>query len=367
MIGLSVRAQSHDYQIFIDSGLRFQLAELLDSSIEKLVIVTDEHVKKYYLDDCLHELNSSFPVNVYVIPPGEQSKSIEQYKSLQQYLLNHHMTRNSAILALGGGVVGDLAGFAAATYARGIGFIQMPTTILAHDSSIGGKVAVNLDGKKNIVGSFYPPHQVIFDLEMFHTLNEQEIRSGLAEMVKHGLIADQQLYDDLLNSIKINIDLSSNDFKDLLVQSIQVKNKIVETDEKETSIRKYLNFGHSFGHALEATRTNTRTHGECVMLGMFFALWLSKEKFNNLQNFSFQKLTNWVKEMDYPLLLDDVTTAELLNNMKFDKKNTRDDLQFVLLKRIGSPYLQNIDTYTMESYLYEFITKWNQGEFNWLK
>lgn len=167
MIELSVTAASHNYRISIDAGIRHKLAELLDPSIEKLVIVTDEHVQKYYLDDCLHALNSSFPTDVYVIPPGEQSKSLEEYKSLQQFLLRQRMTRKSAILALGGGVVGDLAGFAAATYARGIGFIQMPSTILAHDSSIGGKVAVNLDGKKNIIGSFYPPHQVIFDLDMF--------------------------------------------------------------------------------------------------------------------------------------------------------------------------------------------------------
>ncbi|MBR7553250.1 3-dehydroquinate synthase [Allobacillus sp. GCM10007491] len=367
MIELSVTAQSHTYPILIDAGLRHRIKELLDPSIEILVIVTDEHVKKYYLDDCLQELKSSFSVDVYVIPPGEQSKSMEQYKSLQQFLLNQRMTRKSAILALGGGVVGDLAGFAAATFARGIGFIQMPSTILAHDSSIGGKVAINLDGKKNIVGSFYPPHQVIFDLEMYQTLNEQEIRSGLAEMVKHGLIADQKLYDSLLSSIKVDFDLSSNDFKHLLVQSIQVKNKIVEKDEKETGIRKFLNFGHSFGHALEAAHMNSRTHGECVMLGMIFALWLSNEKFNHLKGFSFQRLMDWVKQMDYPLQLDDVTSAELLNNMKFDKKNTQDELQLVLLKQIGSPCLQNINVYTMESYLNEFITKWNQGEFNWLK
>ncbi|MBU6079512.1 3-dehydroquinate synthase [Allobacillus halotolerans] len=367
MIELSVTAASHNYRISIDAGIRHKLAELLDPSIEKLVIVTDEHVQKYYLDDCLHALNSSFPTDVYVIPPGEQSKSLEEYKSLQQFLLRQRMTRKSAILALGGGVVGDLAGFAAATYARGIGFIQMPSTILAHDSSIGGKVAVNLDGKKNIIGSFYPPHQVIFDLDMFQTLNDQEIRSGLAEMVKHGLIADRRLYDDLLTFTRMGMDLSSSDFKHLLVRSIQVKNNIVQLDEKETNIRQFLNFGHSFGHALEAVRMNERTHGECVMLGMIFALWVSNEKFNHLNDLSIQELIHWVKKMDYPLNLDNVTSEEILNLMKFDKKNTRDDFQFVLLEQVGKPYLQKIDVNTMENYLNEFMTKWNQGEFNWLK
>lgn len=186
-------------------------------------------------------------------------------------------------------------------------------------------------------------------------------------MVKHGLIADRRLYDDLLTFTRMGMDLSSSDFKHLLVRSIQVKNNIVQLDEKETNIRQFLNFGHSFGHALEAVRMNERTHGECVMLGMIFALWVSNEKFNHLNDLSIQELIHWVKKMDYPLNLDNVTSEEILNLMKFDKKNTRDDFQFVLLEQVGKPYLQKIDVNTMENYLNEFMTKWNQGEFNWLK
>lgn len=361
---IRVKAASHTYPVMIGKGLRHSLDTIIRHPYEQIIIVTDSNVKNIYLDDCIATLDKKFRILTYTIPSGEASKSFAMYEKLQKFLLNHHVSRNSAILALGGGVVGDLAGFVAATYARGIGFIQMPTTLLAHDSSIGGKVAINLSGKKNIIGSFYPPHQVIVDLEFFKTLNKQEKRSGLAEVIKHGLIDDTKLYEQLLSEVHPEIDYTSEVFEKVLVCSIQVKQDIIERDEKEDGIRAYLNFGHTFGHALEALETKTqRTHGECVMVGMFFSLWVSKQQNQMISSSLVENLLDWVNRFGYPLELPQNTTEEIFRNMTHDKKNVGNQIQMVLLKNPGEPYLQAFDPQFMIELIGSFITLWNQGEF----
>src|SRR5690625_2019523 len=182
----------------------------------KAFILTDDHVEKLYLKDVIQSLDKNMHYDYYVMKHGESSKSFKTYIDIQTNLLNHQYDRDGVIIALGGGVVGDIGGFIASTYMRGIGFIQMPTTLLAHDSSIGGKVAINLSGKKNIIGSFYPPHQVIVDLEFFKTLNKQEKRSGFAEVIKHGLIDDTKLYEQLLSEVHPEIDYTSEVFEKVL-------------------------------------------------------------------------------------------------------------------------------------------------------
>lgn len=201
---LIVKSSSNSYPIFIGENLRFQLKQYITQSYSSIMIITDEDVAHLYLQDILENFKED-KVFHSVIPSGESSKHIKLYYDLQTKAINNGLDRQSLILALGGGVVGDLAGFVAATFMRGIDYIQIPTTILAHDSSVGGKVAINHEDGKNLIGSFYPPQAVIYDVETLHSLTEREIRSGYAELIKEALIADQSFFEDLLRSHIFNV------------------------------------------------------------------------------------------------------------------------------------------------------------------
>ena len=193
--------------------------------------------------------------------------------------LDFKLDRHSLILALGGGAVGDLSGFVAATFMRGIPFIQIPTTILAHDSAVGGKVAINHPAGKNMIGAFYQPEAVVYDIDFLKSLPEHEIRSGFAEVIKHGLIQDPSFYHWLKeNILSIDMMISDENLIHFLSRGVEIKSAIVEEDEKETGIRAYLNFGHTLGHAIEAELGYGKlTHGEAVVIGMLYALQLSEK------------------------------------------------------------------------------------------
>src|SRR5699024_6365005 len=231
---LQVNASARSYEVSVGGELRFQLNNFIKKDYSKILIVTDDVIVSLYLDDVLNNFSEA---KTYIIHTGEASKTLDMYSQLQTYLLNHHFDRNGLIIFLGGGVVGDLAGFVAATYMRGIDYIQIPTTILAHDSSMGGKVAINHELGKNLIGSFYPPQMVLYDVQTLQSLKHEEIRSGYAELVKEALIADETFYRALLDTNLTKID----SFKLVahLRKGIEIKAKIVEEDEKETGIRKY--------------------------------------------------------------------------------------------------------------------------------
>ncbi|SEP67974.1 3-dehydroquinate synthase [Piscibacillus halophilus] len=355
---LTVKASHKTYSILLDKGLRHHLDVILkDQQYSQVVIITDEQVAHHYLEEVLASLyKTSLNVHYYIIKPGEQSKSFTVYEDIQRYLLSQHVDRNSAILALGGGVVGDLAGFVAATYMRGVPFIQMPTTLLAHDSSIGGKVAINLVNTKNIIGSFYPPDMVLYDTETLYTLNKQELRSGFAEMVKHGFIADAKLLEQLKQMMAFSINPIIDGFDELLLRSIRIKQEIVEKDESESGIRKHLNFGHTLGHAIEAIKPYT--HGESVMYGILFNLFLS-EQINGTENrLLTDSLIDWLRQLDYPLsLISDNDVDVLIEKMLNDKKTINQNIHFILLKEIGKPYIQSMPTPKIKQYLYDFMEK----------
>src|SRR5690625_1693080 len=267
---LTVTSQTNKYNVYIGQHLRHNLNKYLQKDYSKILVITDESVAKLYLDDIV----SNFPKNdVYTstIETGESSKNIQTYYQLQTDALTYGLDRQSLIIALGGGVVGDLAGFVAATFMRGIDYVQIPTTILAHDSSVGGKVAINHELGKNLIGSFYPPTAVIYDVDTLASLPVREIRSGVAEIVKEGLIADPELFEHL-----IAIDLEHLDMEKLseyLLKGIHVKANIVERDERESGERKYLNLGHTLAHAIEAEyKYGQITHGEAVAIGLLFAM-----------------------------------------------------------------------------------------------
>ncbi|WP_027963371.1 3-dehydroquinate synthase [Halalkalibacillus halophilus] len=353
---------ARNYDVLVGSGIRHDLQLYLkEFNYSKYLVITDTHVQQLYLEDVLQTFGDKADVESYVVPYGEQSKSIEHYEKIHKFMLSQEYDRDSCIIALGGGVVGDLAGFVASTYMRGIGFIQMPTTLLAHDSSVGGKVAINLDETKNIIGQFYPSSLVILDIETFQSLPEKEKRSGLAEVIKHSFIDSSFRLKDIQQLMNYSLDLTSSEFESLLVQSIQVKKRFVESDEFEGSHRKYLNFGHTLGHAVEASSQNSLNHGESVVIGILFALYLSDQYEEGSYLFS-KEFIHWLNQLGYQINLKTCDENDLINKMKHDKKNSDSNINFVLLKYVGNPYIWSFDHKTILTHLHEFIYIMDQFE-----
>src|SRR5690625_4228610 len=234
---IKIKASSHEYDITIGHGIRFEINELINDSYSSIMIITDEVIENLYLNDIKDTLNFD-NITTYILPSGEAEKSINNYYKIHTRAIEAGLDRNSLIIALGGGVVGDLAGFVAATFMRGIDYMQMPTTILAHDSSVGGKVAINHELGKNLIGNFYSPTAVVYDVETLHSLSAKETRSGYAELVKEALISSVNFYENVL---KRNVmDLSKEELEQDLLQGMKVKAQIVQNDEKESGERKIL-------------------------------------------------------------------------------------------------------------------------------
>lgn len=350
---LFIQTSTHDYTVYVGKGLRYKLNELLPRDYRDILIITDDVVAPLYLEDFKATLKApSVTVFEVIIPSGERSKSIEQYYRLQTKALEYNLDRNSLIVALGGGVVGDLAGFVAATFMRGIDYVQVPTTILAHDSSVGGKVAINHELGKNLIGAFYPPRAVIYDIDTLKSLPEHEVRSGYAEIVKEAFIQEEVFLSELLSKNLNNI--SEQELIAHLYKGIKVKATIVEQDETEADIRKFLNFGHTLAHAIEAKLSYGRiTHGEAVAIGMLFALKIS-ESYSDT-DLQIDKYKQWLKMNDYPLTLFDLESNSLIETMKLDKKATADSIQLVLLERLGKPIVVDFSEMKLKTYLDAFI------------
>lgn len=339
MAQLTVQSSSHDYNIVIGKNIRYQLKEYLTKDYSSIMIVTDENVANLYLNDVKENFTNDQVFQV-VIPNGEQSKDIDNFYKLQTEAIKYGLDRRSLIIALGGGVVGDLAGFVASTFLRGVDYIQIPTTILAHDSSVGGKVAINHKLGKNLIGSFYPPQAVIYDVETLTSLSRHEVRSGYAELVKEALISDHEFLNNLLQIDLTHI--SDEQLTEHLLQGIKVKAAIVEADEKESGVRLYLNLGHTLGHAIEAELGYGKlTHGEAIAIGLLFAIRVSEKKYSI--RLPYEQLYNWLKNNKYPLSLQQLNAENLINKMKSDKKVINKKIQMVLLKDIGEPIVEEIE------------------------
>ncbi|HEU5140030.1 MAG TPA: 3-dehydroquinate synthase [Bacillales bacterium] len=343
---LTVTTSSKTYPVFIGGGLRHRLSELLCELPQKftsVLVITDDVVAGNYLSDVLGALSEYQHVDHYIISHGERAKSFQTFYDCQTFALEKGFDRKSAIIALGGGVVGDLAGFVAATFMRGIGFIQVPTTLLAHDSSVGGKTAVNHPLGKNLIGSFYQPDAVIYDTDTLASLPARELRSGFAEIVKHGLIRDASFYEMLKEKVTTAEDLQSFRFESVLKRAISVKADIVAEDEKESGVRAHLNFGHTLGHALEAELGYGRiTHGEGVAIGMVFAMKVSEAYYET--KLPVEELRDWLEQLGYKLNIPPELSAEgLLERMKRDKKAEQNQLRFIVMKEVGQVETVTID------------------------
>lgn len=354
MDSVAIPTTGGSYQVYIGEGIRHKAASLVPKSYDQVLIITDEHVGPLYLNDVKEAFEPECELYDYSIPAGEQSKSLSVYDACISYAIENSLDRNSLVVALGGGVVGDLAGFVASTYMRGVDYIQIPTTILAHDSSVGGKVAINHPLGKNMVGSFYQPSAVIYDTETLSTLTLQEWRSGMSEVIKHAFLKDLSFLNECLQLPSFK-QVSSTTLKNLLRRGITVKSNIVAEDFRERGIRSYLNFGHTLGHAIEAELGYGEiTHGEAVAIGMDFALFVSEYYYKD-NALPIKEYRSWLTNHNYVFhSLAKLSDQELLERMKRDKKTDKKHIRLVLLKSIGNPELVSFEDDKIKFFLQEY-------------
>ncbi|PTM58683.1 3-dehydroquinate synthase [Desmospora activa] len=338
---LWVETTTHRYPIQIGSGLLQRLPSLLEevgwTPERRLFVVTDTQVAPLYLKEAVTTLQQAgYTVGSVVFPAGESSKTLQTLEQMTGEALRQGLDRKSGILALGGGVVGDAAGFLAATFMRGIPFVQLPTTLLAHDSSVGGKVGVNHPLGKNMIGAFHQPDLVVFDVDTLKTLPSREIASGFAEVIKEALIWDETFVRWLEENRAGLMALDAARLVEAIAGGCRMKAEVVSQDEKESGLRAILNYGHTIGHALEAVAGYGQfTHGEAVAIGMVGEALLG-ERLGLTTNVS-QRTQALIQSYGLPYQLP--TTAEvdeLLVAMRRDKKAAQGALTFVLPRGIGS-------------------------------
>lgn len=298
-------------------------------------VISDKQVFKKQGKRLLSALKG-FEVHTHLVTPGEMSKSLQNWNRIQNFFLEHGADRRSTVIAFGGGVVGDLAGFCASTFMRGLDFIQIPTTVLSQsDSSIGAKVAVNHPRAKNLIGSFYQPRLVITDPSLLSTLPRREFSAGLGEAIKYGVIADPRMFDLLYDEIESVLTFNRNFLTDLIQRCVKIKIQVVEEDERELGLRKILNFGHTIGHALEqATHFKRLRHGEAVGWGMLAAgqIAISRGKWDLSE---FERLQSILFRSGCLYPLGTLTPGQVIEALKHDKKKTGKSLNFILPERTG--------------------------------
>jgi 3-dehydroquinate synthase len=335
---VTVSLPNRPYDVVIGAGILEQVGPLLrDLGLSRPVaVVTDERVERLYGDKLIGALTAAgFSASLHIVAGGEPAKSFATAEEVCESLARSGVDRSSLVLALGGGVIGDLAGFVASIFARGIPYVQVPTTVMAQvDSSVGGKTAINLNAGKNLVGSFHQPALVVVDTDTLKTLSARERNEGFAEIIKYGVIADPSLLKDIQ-------DTSEPRLVGIIERCVQIKAQIVAADEREESgKRALLNFGHTIGHAIEsAAGYGKLLHGEAISLGMRAAGWLST-KYAGLPSEDHQRLIHLLNELSLPVLLpEEITTAGVMERVLTDKKFHRGQIRFVLTSKFGSAFV----------------------------
>jgi 3-dehydroquinate synthase len=347
------------YPIYIEAGL-LQDAERLRGHIagRQVLIVTNETVAPLYLATIEAALGPALDVSVVVLPDGEEYKTLRVLERIFDTALTEGHNRSTTIVALGGGVVGDMAGFAAACYQRGVAFVQVPTTLLAQvDSSVGGKTAVNHPLGKNMIGAFYQPRAVFIDTDVLATLPGREYAAGLAEVVKYGLICDADFYAWLRDRSRALRDRDPATLAVAIERSCAAKARIVAADEREGGVRAILNLGHTFGHAIEAAQGyGNWLHGEAVAAGMVLAARFSRHR-GWLSATAVQDLIGWLQEQALPVdPPPDMDLAAWLEPMRRDKKVVDGALRFVLLRAIGEACVESVSEEELTRFIAPFTS-----------
>ena len=337
MTTLQVKLGTRSYPIYIDSGL-LSNSDLLSNHIrsKRVCIVSNDIVAPLYVEQLKYALKD-FDVDEIVLPDGEAEKSLANFERIMSHLLSGNHGRDTTLIALGGGVIGDITGFAAACYQRGVDFIQVPTTVLSQvDSSVGGKTAVNHPLGKNMIGAFYQPKAVIIDIDSLHTLPVREFNAGMAEVIKYGILGDAQFFqwlEDNTANIKAG---EQSTLIEMIESCCQCKADIVAQDEKEGGIRALLNLGHTFGHAIETNQGyGVWLHGEAVAAGMVMAADLSW-RLGNISQQEVHDLQSLLKRAQLPCVPPaEMSNGDFIDLMQVDKKVLDGKLRLVLLTSIG--------------------------------
>jgi len=357
-LAAQVKTSNGDYDVLVGWGNITEVGDLVKdmASPNSAFVVSDEGIRKHAESVRDAMIDKDIPTQIYYITPGEANKNLDNVTKVYSWLAEHKAERGDLILAVGGGVVGDLAGFVAATYLRGMPFGQIPTTLLSMmDASIGGKVAVDLPQGKNLVGAFYQPKFVLSDVETLTTLPIRELTSGWAEAIKHGLILDKELLEKFETHYEQIISLDPDISTDIIRRSAAIKAEVVSQDEKETKgIRILLNYGHTIGHALETTsKYSTFLHGEAVSVGMMGAAEIG-QMVGTLTEEEVSKQRTILDKYGLPVSLKSANIDELLIAMKSDKKTSGGAIRWVLLDGIGNAITNHN---VQESYVRDALLK----------
>ncbi len=337
---VKVTLPHHGYDVIVEPHVLERLGPIVHDRAphRRCALVADATVYGHHGASCIASLrDAGYEVLVHALTPGEEHKTLDTVREAYDALLEARMERRTPILALGGGVTGDTAGFVAATYLRGVPFVQCPTTLLAMvDASVGGKVGVNVPQGKNLIGAFHQPVAVVIDPVVLHTLDEREVRCGLAECVKHGVIRDETLFDWTADHLDAIAKRDADVLTELIARNVAVKAAVVMEDEKESGVRAHLNFGHTFAHAIEATSGYGRIqHGEAVSLGMVAATRLAVDA-DRCPPEVLDRLVKLLKAIGLPVQAELAPVDELIAAMRLDKKVADDRIRLVLPERMGA-------------------------------
>ena len=338
---ININLEKRSYPIYVGEGL-LENYDLLKKHIsnKKVAIITNDKIAPLYLEKISNTLSVEKEIIPIILPDGEVFKNFETLNLIYDTLLKNKANRQITLIALGGGVIGDITGFAAATFMRGVDFIQIPSTLLSQvDSSVGGKTGINHPLGKNMIGAFYQPKCVIADINLLETLPDKELSAGLAEVIKYGLIRDSSFFEWLENNVEGIIKRDSQLLIEAVARSCQNKVDIVESDEFESGIRAILNLGHTFGHAIEtATGYGKWLHGEAIAIGMVMAAYLS-EQMGWLTKEENQRIKSLIVDANLPINPPEISKQEFLDLMQLDKKTKEDQINLVLQQGIGKAIL----------------------------
>lgn len=345
MSTLEIKLTNESYLVYIEKNIFSKLGQFLGKhfDFQKIAIITDNNLEKLYGAELVNNLKElGREVRLISVEPGETSKSFDRLMQVYQALSEYKIGRQDLLVTFGGGVVGDLGGFAAATYLRGVPYIQVPTSLLAQvDSSIGGKVAVDLPWGKNLVGSFYHPEAVFIDPELLKTLDKRFLHDGLAEVIKYGCIKENALISQLM-SYKSDEELLEH-IEPVLLECCSIKKSVVEQDEKDHGERMLLNFGHTLGHAIEKYYSYSRfTHGEAVAIGMNIITRKSEQQ-GITQKGTATAIEQVLQRYDLPYELPEMDMEEIYKIIELDKKSGNESIKLILLKKLGESFIQNVN------------------------
>lgn len=308
---------------------------------KRLCIITDSNVKDLYANTLAEYLEGKCKkIIVHTFPAGEKYKTLDTVKEIYSFLIQEGFDRKDMLLAVGGGVVGDITGYAAATYLRGIDYVQIPTTLLAQtDSSIGGKTGVDFDSFKNMVGAFKMPRLVYMNLSVLKTLDDRQFFSGFAEVMKHGLIKDAMFYEWLISNMYEICERDLNTLEEMIMKSCTIKKAVVEKDPTEQGDRALLNFGHTIGHAIEKAKDFELYHGECVALGSVCAAYISWKR-DLISMEEYYEIRDMFVPFYLPITIDNINPEEIVALTKSDKKMEGGSIKFILLKKVGKAVIE---------------------------